>query len=415
VNLAEGNGYTESLSAPHVPNFTRDPAYPFFMSIVYRVYNTFHELTIIPYNNIKLNNSGRLLFVPGEMLWVRLTQMLLASLSCIFFYLILKNIFKPQYALLLILLFAIYFPYTYNDQYILRESFQSSVTILANYFFISFLKKNRIIYIIYFGVLWGILNLTIQTSLIIGFFFPVILLISTRNFKKTLKATLIAVFSMLVIVSPYLYRAYKFYPDIRVTRSMGCSITLEKSNYYGTLIKLKNLDYISQQQFDSLANDLWSLSEYKTFEKSFNGEFNRLTNGLKTQYPINNSIEIKYNIKNWTSLASKTWFKNIYKNPKSSFLNSLRSLNLISLVPNFISIIFGLLAIVGFLIYFKNTYKILLIFFSTISIFYIIGDEARRSLPAHPYIFMFGILSILTIYFNMKKSSMKNINERLFI
>jgi hypothetical protein len=414
VNLAKGNGYTTNLSAPYEPNFTRDPAYPFFMSLVYRGYNVFHELTIVPYDKIESNSLGGLLFSPDEILWIRLVQMILSSFSCIFFYLILLYVFKPKYALLIAILFAIYFPYTYNDISILRESFQSSLTIITSYFFLSFVKKNKTIYLVIFGVLWGILNLTLQTSLIIGFFFPILLLIITRNFRKTIVSTIIASLAMLLTVCPYLLRAYKFYPDIKVVRSMGCSVTVEKVNYYKTFIKLMDLGYISHQKFDSLKIELWSLPEYQTFEKSFNGEFDKLTYNLHIKYPIQASIERKYLFKKILVCAKNTWFKNLYKDTESRFIDYLKRFDFLMLIPFFLGILFGLLGFAGFVVYFRNTFPLLLIFFSIVSIFFLIGDESRRSLPAHPYIFMFGILMIITLYNLWEKKSMNEIRNSLF-
>jgi hypothetical protein len=414
VNLAEGNGYSSNSSAPYEPNFLREPAYPFFMSVVYRIYHEFGELTITPFNKIKLNKNGELLFAPNELLWIRVIQILLSSLSCIFFYLILLYVFKPNYALLIALLFAIYFPYSYHDLFILRESLQSFLAIMTNFIFINYLKKNKIAFIILFGVFWGLLILTIQTSLVIGFFFPSILLISTRNFKKTLLTTLIATCSMLVTVSPFLLRTYKFYPDIRVFRSMGSSITLEQVNYSMVLEELKGIGVIPQHEYNSLYSNLWYLSAYKTFQKSFNGEFNKLAIDLKEKYPVPANAKFKYRIKNVISNAGKTWFKNFYKNPPVSFLVSLKNFDLLILIPHIISIIFGLFAFFGFIIYFKNTYQILIIFFSIISLFFIIGGESRHALPAHPYIFMFATIAFITVYYSFKKNSFQDIKFKLF-
>jgi hypothetical protein len=300
-----------------------------------------------------------------------------------------------KYASLIAIAFCFYYPYAIYVTNILRETLQSFLTLAMCYSLLQYFISDKTKYLILTGVLWGFLNLTFQANVIFIVSIPIFIWIYKKKFTKALISTIIVGIFMLITASPWLIRTYYHYPDIRILKSFGTSLTPEFRNYCSSLAKAEYYGLINKEQLDStLMADLLNVTDNELFKHSYDGTFSKKADFLNAL--INEPFVSKRKLEQYSIYFYKAWFptKILSIGTKELIKNSPLLAAMIMLPV----IIISLFAFIGLIKYYPRFFKINIVFTTLIAIFFIISNEYRRMLPALPFLFLYGMLGLIFIY-----------------
>ena len=414
VNIVKGDGYSNSVSKPFEPYFFREPGYPVFISIIYKVYSFLGG----DVNYLKGYKPHTYSYIESheEIDFVKYSQALLDSVTYVVFFLALLLVFKREYAFLISLTLTLYFPIAIQVSYVLRESLQMFESMVLVYAFMKYIDSGKFKWLIIFSVFSAFLVLTFQAFIIIPFFLFLFLLIYYKKLLRSIKLVFAVILIMFLVVSPWLLRSYLYYPNWRVLKSFGTTLTMEYQSYIGALNKAKYYKYISEEDFHNiLMTSYINITPKEKFEVSFN---NRLTHKADS---INNMIKEPIVSKRKANVVVEnfinSWFHRFavselgeVSKQKSKFKVFGRELNsaryLLSLLLGFIV---GISGIVGLILTYRKIYPLLLVFTMYLSVFFILGSESRRMYPIQPFIVMFALLTFVIIYLRFVYK--KNVKE----
>lgn len=386
-NLSEGNGYI--LNGEKY--FLREPGYPVFLSLAFHITKLFgYETgTLVFDENFKILNN-----VP-EIVVAKYIEAILDSFACILFFLLISHILKRKYALLIAIAFCFYYPYAHHVTHILRETLQSFLALAMCYALLQYFKFNSIKFLIFTGVFWGLLNHTFQANIIFAVSIPIFIWISKKSFKNAIIPSVIVGIVMLITVSPWLIRTYHNYPDVRILKSFGTSLTREYLVYYSSLDKAEYYGLISKGQMDSTARvDLVDLTDNEKFKLSFDGTILKKADSINAL--INEPLISIRKIKKCSIYFYKAWFPT--KILRISTKELIMNRPLLAMLLIFPVLIISLFAFVGLVKYYPRFFKINIVFTTYIAVFFLISSEYRRMLPALPYIFLYGMTGMIYIY-----------------
>lgn len=419
VNLVKGNGYSNSSSAPFIQYYFREPGYPVFLAIIYKIYTIFggQPESINDYNLSNYSYTD----IHNEITLVKYFQAVLDSITLLIFYLSLLLIFKKKFAFFIVFILALYYPLAIHVTYILRETLQAFLSMVMVYSFMNFLFLRKYKWLILFSVFWAFSNLTFQVSIILALFLFIFLLIYSKKIWYSVKVCFITGVIMLLVSSPWLIRTYNYYPDWRIIKSFGTSFTPEYRSYISALFKANYYSYISDEEFHKILMDEYiNVPAKEKFNMSFNGKLKFKVDSINKF--ANEPFISKRKVIKVMKCFKNSWFSKFiiyeigWKETKYKFkIFGIKINNIKKLIEITLSFIIGLLSITGMIFYYRRIYPLLLIFTMYISVFFIIGTENRRMLPAQPFILMFSILAIFFIYFRfIKKNKTKDAIERIF-
>lgn len=382
-NLSKGNGYLMNGE----PYFFREPGYPLFLSLAFLITDWLGFET----GTLEFDEEFRVVNTVPELIAAKYLQAIIDSLACIVLFLLVSKFLKIRYALFIGVLFALFFHYAYNTTTILRETLQSFVALSMCYALVLYFKSNSAKYLILTGILWGFLNLIFYPNLIFAVTIPIFIWIYKKSFFKAIRPSIIVGIVMLITVSPWLYRSYTYFPDIRIFKSFGTSLTPEYLNYYSALQTAAYYNYITVDEANTnFRKDLVDgKNEADRFRLYWNGTIKAKTDS------INNLVNepIVSHRKAFMMLSSS---KNILP---SSFANKYgNSSKLIYLGLITFVIFYGIIALFGSFFYLKKLLFFNIIIVTYISVFFILASESRRMLPIHPFLFTYFILGLNYIY-----------------
>lgn len=176
LNLAKGYGYVdENLEL----TMGREPAYPFFLALVYSIAG--HNYSLI-----------------------RFAQIILFLLTVIFTYKIAKIVFDKEAAGCAMIMTAFFPPLVNYPAYILSETLFTFLLALFVFFCMKLYTNNKSVYYFLSGVTLGILMLCKSVML---FFIPVLFLWGILFSKSRMRIFLMILVSM-GIALPWMYRNY---------------------------------------------------------------------------------------------------------------------------------------------------------------------------------------------------------------
>lgn len=397
VNIVSGNGYSKSTEPPFEPYFFREPAYPFFVAGIYGIYAQFGNLTYLQDNREDIKNHP-------EILWVKIIQSLISSVTCIWFYGTLILILKPRIAFLISMAGALYVPLAIFSTFLLRETFQAFVIVGMNYFFARLLLERNRKWLIAFSVALGISALTLRVTIIMPVLTFIYFWIYFKDLKISLAYTAMVAGIMLVMLSPWLIRTYLFYPDWRILRSVGTSHTFEVRNSYLKLEQDLASGFIDSAKFEQEYIRWKALSEKERFERSFSGYFSETSVNGTTSLSIPAVAKTAWQRWRMAWLESlwvvKRDNQRIHLRPHSFYKSQG---NTVWLAASFVGLLFGYMALPGIIIFFRRTNVILVAFIYFYALFYLISNDPRRMLPVHLFVFLFSCLGIYYVYCRVRK------------
>jgi 4-amino-4-deoxy-L-arabinose transferase-like glycosyltransferase len=184
-NLASGNGYSLSEQAPFVRTMFREPAYPVFLAIIYRI-------------------AGH---VPTAALIV---QMALHAATAVLAYLIAKDAFGERCAFFSAIAVSVFPTLANTAAYLLSETFFTFILCLGLWLYIVAMKSGRLALFILSGAIFGLSALT-KAALI---FLPavlisaaILLMLAKRSVIKARPLNLIVFFAAFcILVSIWMVR-----------------------------------------------------------------------------------------------------------------------------------------------------------------------------------------------------------------
>ena len=410
VNLVSGNGYSEDTNAPYKPFFFREPGYAAFLAIIYWVYSFFDELHYIEsIIDLDIINDA------PETVIAQIVQVILGSLTCLLFYKTLRLVLNNHYAFVIAFFFAIYQPTAVYSLKIMRETLQAFVVMSLAFTFSKFYLTHQYKWLISFSILWAISNLILQvTALLFGMIF-IFTLFQFKDLKKSVLSTCASTGIMLLVVSPWIMRSYQFYPDIRVAKTFGSSFTHEMKKYCITYRHWGKMGALSWEDAYRIGKGATYLPAEKQFEYSFNGYFDKLLE--EADLPV---IPLKVRLIDYIKHFRTGWVEclwnpielNVYGNLRIEAINIIQAYRyhgwwrFIFTLPGFV---LGLSAFVGTMLFYKRLFPILLIFTYFFPLLAFIGLEPRRAYLIHPFILMFGILTLMFAYIKLVKK--KNLDD----
>jgi hypothetical protein len=297
VNIVRGNGYTAAVSEPFSENFFREPGNNYFIALAYKMSTFFqNEIDYIIPGEGRISDDYINAYRP-EIYWARLLFALLELIAIIFFYKTLSLFLTRKNAFIISLIFSLFYPSFYFVVTLLRESLITSVFIILNYWVLKYLNTNKVKYLIVVGVLLGLLILTFQAMVVVSLVLVAIIYINNKkDFVKVIKHTAIVAILSLLTIAPWMNKIYNYYPDIRVFKTFGVSLTMEMSSCMTNARLLKHFGHITKEELNSYLNGLYSLDSHTQFENSINDKFKNQADSLhQTLIHLDNySISKKY-------------------------------------------------------------------------------------------------------------------------
>lgn len=387
VNLVLGNGYSNDIQAPFEPYFFREPGYSLFIAAVYGVCSWFGEISYVT-DMTDLNHHP-------EFVGLQMVQCTLGAIMCVVFYLTLSLVLQKRAAWVLGLLGACYVPLAAFAALPLRETLQAFVVVAMNYCFARFLMNRSARWLLAFSVALAASILILRVTILGPALAFVFFWIQFRNVAQSLKYTAMVSGVVVILILPWLLRTYSFFPNWRIIWSVGTSHTTELRDYYLALEENFKTD---SDDYKRLYGDWKKLSERERFEWSFSGRVTELSNALPE--PGSGGVIPKI-LRRWRlAWMESLWVAKIpgqrlHLRPHSHYLAQGRTGWFMASLG---AMVFGHMALFGVLIYAIRLRVILFAFTYFYVIFYLIGNDPRRTLCVHVFVLMFSGLAFHYVY-----------------
>lgn len=412
-NIASRELYTYKINGQE-PNYFREPGYSFFVASGLKIYELFDKIK--PIQNYD-RSSKTTAIEYKEIIFLKYFQLILYIFTNIFLYKFFKLFNNLNISRLSILLVILYYPFMLYVNSLLREPLLTTFFTISIFYLVEYIKEGHCFRMCLSAFFLALSMLTFQVMLV---FIPVYI-IAILIFKKGLKAKIGNAFLLVVIITltitPWIAKVYNYYPDFKIIKTLGCSLTYENLEYVKVLRKAERQKFITSAEKREIYSKYWfNMNTKEQFDRSFNGwyivEANKLDAKLKSE-SFFTTIKIQLN-KSLSYFILNTfkhnWNPLIFKEVK-------KDKDFIKLIPFGISIMVGLLSIFGifFIGWKKRLYlSIHLIFY--MGIIYTLGDELRRSLPFFPiiiYLALMGGVKIIKIVKHKRNDLMST--ERILI
>ena len=417
VNIAKGNGYSASPKEPFQEYYLREPGYPFFLSAIYSFYCIFGDISHISYFPDYDKEARGLKTKKEEIIFAQYVQLFLICLSVLLFYKTIIVFVEKKYAMITTMLLGLYYPFVISHNKIMRETLLIFFVALMGYFFVKYIKSKKLLFLGLLSFFIALSILTFQAMLVYLILPFVTCLLCHKLHKRFWIRGAFALSIIIITLSPWLIKVYNYYPDVRIIKTVGCSLTHEGLFYYNSARKACQNGIISRKELEKLQIENWySLSPKEQFNRSFNGWY--ISEGEKLRDKINTSLisEIKsmffsYRFLSYSKIFINTFIHNDWE-PLPGFKEAVKRKSLYYLLPHIYSLAIGLCAIFGLIVFPKKKLIYLLPYLVLLAIFFKIGDEGRRLIPSFPVLILFSVyfLFFLINYFHRKniKSFFKN-------
>lgn len=397
VNLIN-NGYFSPLESPTEDVFFREPATVYILKAAYQVASIF-GVDVLPISDYSIEKYAVLEYHP-EFYWGRLAFVFIDSISICFFFLTLLYFTTEKKATIVTVIYLLFLPCFFYLQTLLRDSFQVSLLLILNYFFVRYLFKGSRISLFLVGFLLGIAILTLKALAVIGLGIVIyIFIIHRRSLKRFfVDAALVTIVSCLTI-TPWMMKVYRSYPDVRIVKALGTSFTFDMGEFCTALRVYRFSGQIPVDESEQILVNTWSMSSRKQFALSFDGTFKYQADSIyalmgdKREYYKHKFQLYSYRRAVENSLYPTGW--GLLNNFMFRFNDSLIS----------IFLLLGGLGFLGFIIFFKKYWKGLMVYTSlmvTMIFLPSFGDEGRRLLIFYSVWIPFSLLFVIDVYFYLK-------------
>jgi len=292
VNLANGDGYSVTPRGP--PFLAREPGLIYFYAAHVWLYEriTRHHVAYPTFQDLDVP----LFWWPQEkesqgcVMLIMASQAVLQVLAVLFLYGMAARLFRPALALAVGLAGALYVPLVPYSEVLLRENLLQSLLMVTGFVFVSYWQRPTAWKAAIVGLLWGLAALTLQVYAVLGICFAVPMLWKERPIGRALVRIVVMGLVFGVTVLPWILRAYAFYPDWRVAKSLGYSYTYEVRRNEGARAQANRMapaPLYAQAVAPPGTNDEVRHFFYDSraaFQQTFDGSLRRESNELTRQY-----------------------------------------------------------------------------------------------------------------------------------
>lgn len=409
INIANGNGYSINTHEPFTPYFFREPLTSYLFATVVWLYKFFlnkNEILEYPVS-----------WIPSEMqsvhqqitFGIRILFIIMQLTAIYLFSVVLRKKSNKMFSLVFMLICAFYFPLVANLIQPLREPLVFFLLSILAYFWSCYLEASKFKYIILMGFINGLLCLCLQSYWLLAFFVALFILINKRReISIFFVHSFSYIFVMSIVLSPHIYNVYRYYPDIRIVRTLGTAATYE---YFYALNAYAAWDVSPYSVRDGdLPRNIETHSEYFTsdnsadyFKRSFDGTFKEEADRINGENTMERKIGFLVNkyaisLRNTIFLVGITYDYGV-------FVGNFKMKDFLKLFFVLPYLIFGLIAVIGLWFFLKKFWLMMPVFFYHSLLFFVYGDEERRQVMLIPYIICIVMYIIWVLFFNRQQKN----------
>jgi len=407
VNLVAGRGYTSDLSSEPQTKLNREPGYPVFLGVVYRVYANLGEISYIQQGDYDLEEK-RLLSNYPEIWAVKYFQALLMALGVLLFYKSLLPFFAPRTCKLSALILSIFYPYQVFSSFLLRESLIAFFTVLLGYLLCRYYSTRKGIFMLGAAAVLALGSLTWQAYMAFTPLVPIMLWFASKDFAKLIKYSALSGIVYIVLIFPWLWFSYSKAADIKIVKSMGTTYTHELMNYVAAMDKAVFHKLITANEKRKLEDEwYYDLSSKEVVENSFTGIYTRKADSLNAELKRRGKSELKYLMVSSSQRLANMFFQTHWyphSLPKGigSLLRSYRNegfiYTLFGLGMVSISLFIALFSLTGLGLMPAGKQLALLPFWGFLVFFYPIGSVSRRFMPVIPWMILLSVFAVTRMF-----------------
>lgn len=417
VNLAEGNGLSMEMQEPYDKQFFREPGYPFFFSIACQLNKLLGNKNEF-LTQCRMENPNKYPNNYTEITILRLLQAILASIVVILFFYIMRSFLVYRVALTISIFFVFYLPFAYNVTQTMREMLVTLQLFTINYLVIKLAEsKVPLIWDAIIGLIAASLILTLQAYVFILPLFALSSYMIRRDYRRTVLSWTIITLVFIAGVTPWIYRAYNEYSDLRVAKTFGVSYTYEMKKYFDANAKALRIDFKGQRgHYRKVLNDEYWVPGRLQFERSFSGYYESMADSLKREI---NTKELNTFSKQLTYVMNHIVINNYRKsliwplwrpNYPSSISSNLNSENKWSMLFSLLAgVVVSGIALWGMYIKLRSVWYYIPVFVFHFIMIPVMADEGRRVIPFLPFLFMFFMLGLWDVVHLIKNKSIRQL------
>ena len=389
--VAIGNGFSIWRDGHLEPHFFREPGYSLFAALPLAALRLFGQ-PVEKIDDWDLAAQGYTAPHTGVAA-IKYAQAIVDALNVVLLFMILCLVLDRGQALVVSVLHAFYPPAAFACTDLLREVFLTFLTLNMAYFFALYLFGRRPRHLVLYSVFWGASLLTFQAMLLAPLAFAALSwLYFKRDLRLTLRATVASTAIALAIVSINVVRAYRYYPDVRVARNLGYSLTHEWMAVASAQRAAQASGLISEAEMERFfGEELYAQSDAERFRRSFDGYYAGIADSLNARIGLPQLVKVHVKVAARNFVYS--WFRRPVWPAEQGPNVALAERDVGAIVAYGLAAAIGCLALLGTVVFYRDLYPILLTYTYFVCLFYVIGSEPRRMLPAVPFFVLFAYLA----------------------
>lgn len=389
-NLSQGNGFSISEKEPFEPFYFREPGLIYFYSFVIDICEIANNKQAgFPVFIVKQNINQLDPVHKSNILVIKWIQAVMQILTILLFYFIVSEHYSRKLGFIAALLLSLFFPFAYISSDLLRETLISMLLMLLTYGWMKYYKSRKTIFLIFIGFIWGLATLTFQVYVLLGGMFLAYLWFQEVHFTTKFSKSMALLLVFFLTISPWIIKVYHYYPDPRVAKTIGVSLTHEMMNLAGAIRKA---EYYKKEKL-SPYNIFYNKTASMQFRESFDGTYNRKADSINQL--INEPLISKRRLEKYTISFVNTFYITLKFERIKTLKNAFDPKNTAKAIYLLINIIAGTFSILGLIIFGYRYRQLLPVVLFHLLLFAVLGTEARRQLVIVPFMTLFGVLGFI--------------------
>ncbi|MDD3534869.1 MAG: hypothetical protein PHC50_01795 [Candidatus Cloacimonetes bacterium] len=403
VNILKYGVYNSSINTKdnidYEPHFIREPGYPLFLAGVYGVCSMVGDVSHISSDGYDLN-AKKLLDEKREVRAVQYIQFFLMVMSVLFFYQTLQAIHISAVNKIVSVASLLFVPFIQMSINILREPLITFLLALFAYLLALYLKKGDHLYLWCAVLLIALASLTWQVMIVFTILVFIAMLLRKETFLKAIVCSVFYGVLFIAIMMPWLLKVYAYYPDIRILKSGGTSLTHEVMTTNSAIYEAKYYGRMSSEDISNFEHtEYYPLSSREVFDRSFNGWYNNIADSIRAEIGSTNLMHYKFVAYRMTTrLKNLLFHKNWWPVLKYKFWDP-RNNTLLKFILYGISALLAILFPLGIIKLSKQQIVFFMPYILYGALFMIIGSESRRFVPIIPFM-LFCSVNLIRKYKN---------------
>jgi hypothetical protein len=387
VNLVHGHGLSLQNAQPFERSFLREPGYPVFLAAIYAVVDRFDPVEDI--QDYDRQGIGRLNRCYPEIVVAKTVQATMDAAATVLVFSILAMLAAPAMAFVSALAYALFINSAFNSLFLLREALVVFLLLVLNLLYLKYLSgEAQRLWLALIGAATGLLILVFQFHVVILPVFFALVLARSRQFWTTVRHTALVGAVAVAVVAPHGLAAYRFYPDVRIFKTCGVSLTHEMLAYYGAALRAQYYGVLTAADTARVGQEC-NRSSREQFERSFNGYYASRTAALEAAAP--EGLVSRRKVMKYLSHAKNALcHTQIGRYARKDMVRKYGALAIAQSLG--IPIVIGLLGLAGAVAYGQRQLVFLLPVVTYALFFWILGSENRRMIILQPFLIYFALL-----------------------